>query len=63
MMDTAQEKLCELREMASGMCEDGIQQAKELSNEFEQYVRREPAKGLLIAGAVGFALGLLLIRK
>lgn len=55
--DAAQEKLGQLREQASGYCQQGQDQFQGVVTAFEQSVRQQPLKSVLIAAGVGLLLG------
>jgi len=55
--ETAHEKLQNLRETASEYYEQGREKAMEWEQNFENYVREQPIKSVLIAAGVGLVLG------
>ncbi len=57
--ETAQEKLQNLRETASEYYEQGREKAMEWEQNFEDYIREQPVKSVLIAAGVGLFLGFL----
>jgi len=61
--DMAQDKVAQLRASASEYCEDGRAKAQQLERSFEQFVREQPLKSILIAAAVGMLLGGLWMRR
>jgi ElaB/YqjD/DUF883 family membrane-anchored ribosome-binding protein len=61
--DMAQEKVAQLRASASEYCEEGRDKVQQVERGFEQYVREQPLKSLLIAAGVGILLGGLWMRR
>jgi len=55
--DAAQEKLGQLREQATGYYQQGQDQVQSVVSAFEQSVRQQPLKSVLIAAGVGLLLG------
>lgn len=61
-VDAARDTAGQLKDGASDLLDQGCAQAKDLQNQTETYIKKEPLKALLFAGAAGFALGWLLTR-
>jgi len=55
--DAAQEKLGQVRENASEYYEQGRDKVHDVVCTFEQFVRQQPFKSVLIAAGVGWLLG------
>jgi len=55
--DAAQEKLGQVRESASEYYEQGRDKVHDVVRTFEQFVRQQPFKSVLIATGVGWLLG------
>jgi len=55
--DAAQEKLGQVRENASEYYEQGRDKVHDVVCTFEQFVRQQPFKSVLIAAGVGWVLG------
>jgi len=55
--DAAQETLGQLREQAAGYYQQGQDQVQSVVSAFEQSVRQQPLKSVLIAAGVGLLLG------
>jgi ElaB/YqjD/DUF883 family membrane-anchored ribosome-binding protein len=55
--DAVQENLGQMRETASKYYEHGRDQAHKVERSFEQFIRDQPFKSLLIAAGVGIFLG------
>ena len=55
--DAAQEKLGQVRENASEYFEQGRDKVHDVVGTFEQFVRQQPFKSVLIAAGVGWLLG------
>jgi ElaB/YqjD/DUF883 family membrane-anchored ribosome-binding protein len=52
-----------LRASASEYCEEGRDKVRRAERGFEQYVREQPLKSVLIAAGVGMVLGRFWIRR
>ena len=61
--DAAQEKLREVRENATEYYEQGRDNAHGALCAFEQYVRAQPVKSVLIAAGVGLLFGRFWMRR
>ena len=61
--DAAQEKLGQVRENASEYYEQGRDKVHDVVCTFEQFVRQQPVKSVLIAAGVGWLLGRFLRRS
>ncbi len=61
--DAAQEKLGQLRDNASGYYEDGREKVHQAERSFEQFIRDQPLKSILIAAGVGLVLGRFWMRR
>jgi ElaB/YqjD/DUF883 family membrane-anchored ribosome-binding protein len=55
--DAAQEKVTQLRDDASNCYEEGRETVRHVERTFEQYIREQPLKSILIAAGVGLVLG------
>ena len=55
--EMAQEKVAQLRASASEYCEEGRDKVQQVERGFEQFVRQQPLKSILIATGVGILLG------
>ena len=62
-VDAAKDSAGQLRDKAVDVYEQGRDQARNVQKQAESYIKREPIKAVLIAGAVGLALGYLLSRR
>ena len=62
-VDAARETAGQMKNGAVDMYEKGCAQAKSVQTQTENYIKKEPLKALLIAGAAGFALGWLISRR
>ena len=60
--DAAKQRAAQLRDSAGELYEQGCNKAKGAQNQAEDYIRREPLKTVLIAGAAGFVAGWLFSR-
>ena len=61
--DAAQEKLGQLRENASDYYEEGREKVHQVERSFEQFIREQPLKSILIAAGVGLVLGRFWMRR
>jgi len=61
--DVAHEKLDELRASASDHYEQGRDRVQQVERSFEQFVRDQPLKSILIATGVGLFLGRFWMRR
>ena len=61
--EMAQEKVEQLRATASGYFDEGRDNVQKLERGFEQFVRQQPLKSILIAAGVGLLLGGLWMRR
>ncbi len=61
--EMAHEKVEQLRASASEYCEDGRDKVQQVERSFEQFVRQQPFKSILIAAGVGMLLGGLWMRR
>ena len=61
--EMAQEKVEQLRASASEYCEEGRDKVQQVEHSFEQFVRQQPLKAVLIAAGVGLLLGGLWMRR
>ncbi len=55
--DTAKETLGQLQENASACCERGRDKVRQVERTFDQFIREQPLKSVLIAAGVGLLLG------
>jgi len=63
MKNAAEEKLEQLRDATAHAAETGREKAVELGHHVESYVRKEPAKCMVAAGALGFLIGMLILPR
>ena len=66
LQEAAKEKLGQAREAAAEYYQEGIEQVKKFEASFEEYVRENPVRSLLIAAGVSLGAGFLiatLIRR
>ena len=61
--EMAQEKVEQLRASAAEYCEEGRDRVQQVERGFEQFVRQQPLKSILIAAGVGMLLGGLWMRR
>jgi ElaB/YqjD/DUF883 family membrane-anchored ribosome-binding protein len=61
--EMAREKIEQLRAGASGHLEEGRDKVQQAEHSFEQFVRQQPLKSILIAAGVGLLLGGLYMRR
>jgi ElaB/YqjD/DUF883 family membrane-anchored ribosome-binding protein len=61
--EMAQEQVEQLRASASGCYEGGRDTIRQVERGFEQFVREQPLKSILIAAGVGLLLGGLWMRR
>ena len=61
--DMAQEKVEQLRASASEYYEEGRDTVQQVERGFEQFIRQQPLKSILIAAGVGMLLGGLWMRR
>jgi len=61
--DAVEENLQHLRENASEYCEHGRDRVHKVERSFEQFIRDQPLKSILIAGGVGLLLGRFWLRR
>ncbi len=61
--EMAQEKVEQLRASASGYFDQGRDNVQKLERGFEQFIRQQPLKSILIAAGVGLLLGGLWMRR
>ena len=61
-VDAAHAKAAQIREGAMDVYEQGCAKAKVAQTTAEDYIKDEPLKSVLIAGAVGLAIGYILSR-
>ena len=61
--DMAQEKVGQLRASASEYCKGRRDKVRQVEHSFEQFVRQQPLKSILIAAGVGMLLGGLWMRR
>ena len=61
--EMAQEKVAQLRASASEYCAEGQDKVQQVERGFEQFVRQQPLKSILIAAGVGMLLGVLWMRR
>jgi ElaB/YqjD/DUF883 family membrane-anchored ribosome-binding protein len=61
--EAAQEKLGRLREHASEYYEEKREKVHQVERTFEQYIREQPLKSILIAVGVGLVLGRFWMRR
>ena len=61
--EMAQEKVAQLRASASDYYEEGRDTVQQVERGFEQYIREQPLKSILIAAGVGLVLGGLWMRR
>jgi ElaB/YqjD/DUF883 family membrane-anchored ribosome-binding protein len=61
--EMAQEKVGQMRASASEYCADGRSAVQQVQHSFEQFVRQQPLKSVLIATGVGVLLGGLWMRR
>jgi ElaB/YqjD/DUF883 family membrane-anchored ribosome-binding protein len=62
MRDAAAEAARELRERAGSVAGEWQGKARDIQNELEDYVRKNPAKSILAAAGLGFVIGLICRR-
>lgn len=62
-VDAAKDKAEEMKDRAVDLYERGLAQAKSAQNQAEGFIKREPVKAVLIAGAIGLAVGWYLSRR
>ena len=62
-MDAVNAKAAQMKAGAADMYEDGKARAKGVHSKAEGYIKDEPLKAVLIAGAVGVVVGWLLTRN
>ncbi len=61
--EMAQEKVEQLRAGASEYCKEGRDRVQRVERSFEQFVRQQPLKSVLIAAGVGMLLGGFWMRR
>ena len=61
--EMAQEKVEQLRASASEYCEEGRDKVRQVEHSFEQFIRQQPLKSLLIAAGGGMLLGGFWMRR
>ena len=61
--EMAQEKVEQLRASASEYCKEGRDTVQQVEHSFEQFIRQQPLKSILIAAGVGMLLGGLWMRR
>lgn len=61
--DMAQEKVEQLRAGAAEYCEEGQDKIRQAERSFEQFVRQQPLKSILIAAGVGLVIGRFWMRR
>ena len=61
--DAAQEKVGQLRDNASDGYEEGREKVHQVKRTFEQFIREQPLKSILIAAGVGLVLGRFWMRR
>jgi len=61
-VDAAHAKAAQLREGAAEVYEQGCAKAKGAQTSAENFIKDEPLKSILIAGAVGLAIGFVLSK-
>lgn len=61
--EMAEEKVEQLRASASEYCEEGRDKVQQVERSFEQFIRQQPLKSILIAAGVGMLLGGLWMRR
>ena len=61
--EMAQEKVEQLRASASEYCEEGRDKVQQVERSFEQFIRQQPLKSILISAGVGMLLGGLWMRR
>ena len=59
----AKDKAEEMKDSAVELYEQGLAQATNVQKQAEGFIKREPIKAVLIAGAIGLALGWFLFRR
>lgn len=62
-VDVAKDHVAQVKETASDLYEQGTKKAKSMQKDAETYIKNEPIKTVLIAGAVGVVIGLLLAKR
>jgi ElaB/YqjD/DUF883 family membrane-anchored ribosome-binding protein len=62
-VEAAKERAKEMKDGAVDLYEQGLAQAKTVQNQTEGFIKREPLKAMLIAGAAGLAVGWFLFRR
>lgn len=62
-VDAAADTAGQMKDGAVDMYEQGCAQARNVQKQTENYIKKEPLKALVIAGAAGFAIGWLLSRR
>ena len=61
--EMAQDKIEQLRASASEYCEEKRDKVRQVERSFEQFIRQQPLKSILIAAGVGVLLGGLWMRR
>jgi ElaB/YqjD/DUF883 family membrane-anchored ribosome-binding protein len=62
-VDAAKDRAEDMKDSAVDLYERGLAQARTIQNQAEGFIKREPLKAVLIAGAAGLALGWFLSRR
>jgi ElaB/YqjD/DUF883 family membrane-anchored ribosome-binding protein len=62
-VDAARDKATQMKDKVVDAYEEGCAQAKNIQNQGENYIKANPVKSVLIAGAVGVAIGWFLSRR
>jgi ElaB/YqjD/DUF883 family membrane-anchored ribosome-binding protein len=61
--EMAHEKVEQLRENVSDYYEEGRNQVRQVERSFEQFIRQQPLKSILIAAGVGLVIGRFWMRR
>ena len=62
-VDAARETAVQMKDGAVDLYQQGRAQAKNVQTQTENYIKQEPLKAILIAGAAGMALGWILSQR
>jgi len=62
-VDAAKDTAGQMKDGAVDLYEQGCTQARNVQRQTENYIKKEPLKAILIAGAAGVAIGWLLSRR
>jgi ElaB/YqjD/DUF883 family membrane-anchored ribosome-binding protein len=62
-VDAAREQFKHVKDQAAGYYKKGRKRALDMEDEFEDYIREQPLKSLLIAAGVGMLVGMFWRRR